>query len=308
MQTTVLTMFFNLKQLKDASVQTRPQEFYIENGRETLKLQYPMIIFCDESTYDFLKKIRDEEVDSNLVKTEYIIKNFTEYEYYQNNWDIINENRKRSRGYKDPNDRNTVSYFLMGMFKPLAFLIAKQKNFFNSTNYAWIDLGCNHIVRKLSEYAPKMLDTPNSKISACYIHYRSENEIKSYKDYMEFGGKCGIASTAYTVHTDYIDRYYTSMFAIFYEMLHQGHGHTDETVMVYCYSRNPELFNIYYGDYYSVFTNYHHPIEDYHSIKNFFIIPSLQANKKELAKECARQILEHCHGLPENERLFLENL
>jgi hypothetical protein len=43
--TTILTMFFNLKKLKDASLQTRPQEFYIENGRETLKLKYPMIIF-----------------------------------------------------------------------------------------------------------------------------------------------------------------------------------------------------------------------------------------------------------------------
>ena len=50
-------LFFNLKNLKDASVQTRPQEFYIENGRETLKLKYPMVIFCDESTYEFLKKI-----------------------------------------------------------------------------------------------------------------------------------------------------------------------------------------------------------------------------------------------------------
>jgi hypothetical protein len=115
----IVTMFFNLKNLKDASAQTRPQEFYIENGRETLKLQYPMIIFCDESTYDFLKKIRDEEVDSSII-TKYIIKNFTEYDYYQQNWNIINENRIQSNGYKDPTYRNTVSYFLIGMFKPLA--------------------------------------------------------------------------------------------------------------------------------------------------------------------------------------------
>ncbi len=42
--TTIVTMFFNLKKLKDASMQTRPQEFYIENGRETLKLKYNMVI------------------------------------------------------------------------------------------------------------------------------------------------------------------------------------------------------------------------------------------------------------------------
>jgi hypothetical protein len=289
--TTILTMFFNLKKLKDASLQTRPHEFYIENGRETLKLKYPMVIFCDKDSYDFLKKIRNEEVDSTLIKTEYIIKNITEYDYYQHNWDIIHENRKRSLGYRNPDDRNTVSYFLMGMFKPLAFLIAKQKNFFNTTHYAWIDLGCNHIVRKLAEFAPKMLDSPKSKISACYIHYRSENEIISMKKYIESGGPCGIASTAYTVEGEYIDRYYTSMFSIFNEMLFSGYGHTDETVMVYSYTRHPELYTIYYGNYYSIFTNYHNVTEDYYSIKKFFIVSSINKNRRDLAKECSAQII-----------------
>jgi hypothetical protein len=277
----IVTMFFNLKNLKDASAQTRPQEFYIENGRETLKLQYPMIIFCDESTYDFLKKIRDEEVNSNIM-TKYIIKNFTEYDYYQQNWNIINENRNQSNGYKDSTDRNTVSYFLMGMFKPLALLIAKQT--IESEYYAWIDLGCNHIVRKLSEYAPKMLDNPNSKISVCYIHYRSHNEINSMKQYMEYGGRCGIASTAYTIQSNYIEKYFNSMFSIFHEMLLNQVGHTDETAMVYSYDRNPEMYNIYYGDYYSIFTNYHSIQEDQLSIQNFFINECYKKNRLDLAK------------------------
>ena len=74
--TTIVTMFFNLKNLRDASVQTRPQEFYVENGRETLKLKYNMVIFCDMSTYDFLKKIRDEEVDSKIIKRFIFYENF----------------------------------------------------------------------------------------------------------------------------------------------------------------------------------------------------------------------------------------
>ena len=309
---TILTMFFNLKKLKDASSLTRPQEFYIENGRETLKLKYPMVIFCDEDSYEFLKKIRDEEIDSNVIKTEYIIKNFTEYEYYNQYWDIINDNRKRSNGYKNPDNRNTVSYFLMGMFKPLAFLIAKQKNFFNTTHYAWIDLGCNHIVRKLSEYAPKMLDNPSSKVSVCYIHYRSENEIYPMKKYIEYGGPCGIASTAYTVEGTYIDKYFSSMFTIFNDMIYNGYGHTDETVMVYSYSKHREIYNIYYGDYYSIFTNYHNITEDYHSIKNFFIFSCLNKNRKDLAKECSMKIL-HSYDqkyidLNQDELNFLRNI
>ena len=56
-KSTIVTMYFNLKDLKDSSPQTRPQSFYMENGRATLKLQNPMVIFCDSSTYDDIKKI-----------------------------------------------------------------------------------------------------------------------------------------------------------------------------------------------------------------------------------------------------------
>ena len=136
-----------------------------------------------------------------------------------------------------------------------------------------------------------MLDSPKPKISACYIHYRSENEIIPMKKYIELSGPCGIASTAYTVEGEYIDRYYTSMFSIFNEMLFSGYGHTDETVMVYSYTRHPELYTIYYGNYYSIFTNYHIVTEDYYSIKKFFIVSSLNKNRRDLAKECSAQII-----------------
>jgi hypothetical protein len=129
-----------------------------------------------------------------------------------------------------------------------------------------------------------MLDNPNSKVSACYIHYRSHHEIYPMKKYMEYGGKCGIASTAYTVQRDYIDKYYSSMFSIFHEMLLNGVGHTDETAMVYCYDKNPELFNIYYGDYYSIFTNYHEITEDQQSIYMYFINECIVKNRIDLAK------------------------
>lgn len=291
MKTTVVTMFFNLKELRDASLQTRPVEFYVKNGVNTLKIKNPMIIFCDETTEPFLREIRDREV-GETVPTVYIVKNIKEYEYYIQNWDIINENRKKSNGYKDPSDRNTVSYFLMGMFKPVALRIAKQRNDFNSTHYAWIDLGCNHIVRKLDDNVSKMLDKPNPKVSVCYIHYRGKDEITNMKSYLQYGGPCGIASTAYTVEKDYVDRYYSSMFSIFNEMLYVGYGHTDETVMVYCYDRYPEIFDIYYGDYYSIFTNYHEPIDDYNSILHFFINQAINKNRGDLAQVAINKIVK----------------
>ena len=73
-KTTIVTFYFNIKKLNDATSFVRPQSFYMKYGRETLKLNYPMLIFCDETTYDEIKIIRDEYIN-DLSLTQYIIKN-----------------------------------------------------------------------------------------------------------------------------------------------------------------------------------------------------------------------------------------
>ena len=303
---TIVTMFFNMKIFKDSSPSTRPMEFYIQNGVEVIKLKYPMVIFCDEITYEPLKEMRDREVDPNKYPTQYIIKNLSEYEYYQNCWHIIDNNRKKN-GYPLDN-RNTVSYLLMGMFKPLALSIVHKMNFFNSTHYAWIDLGCNHIVRNLAENYKIMLDNPQPKVRPCYIHYRGKEELSDMVKFMDQQGPCGVASTAFTVEADYADRFYTSMFSIFFEKLTRGVGHTDETVLTFCYDRYPEIFNIYYGDYYSIFSNYLEPVDDIDSVINFFIWSALNCGRNDLAKGAATKILDANEGLDEGRKNFLRSL
>jgi hypothetical protein len=281
-KTTMVSMFFNLKKLKDQTISTRPLEFYIQNCVHVLSLKYPLVLFCDEDTVDMLREIRNKEVSEDIPTT-YIVKDLSEYEYYKNNWPIIHDNRQKYNADIYVNSRNTSSYFLMGMFKPLALLLAKQV--YDSEYYAWIDVGCNHVVRNLTEYAPKMLDNPNPKISACYIHYRKTEELENMRQYMQKGGPCGIATTAFTVEKKYIEQYYVIMFSIFYEMLGNGIGHTDETVMTYMANRCPELFTFYNGDYYSIFTNYHDPREDITTIYLHFI---KNADKKHASEATIR--------------------
>jgi len=284
-------MFFNLKRLKDQSGETRPADFYVKHGISTMSLPYPMIIFCDEETYELTKSLRNQYIDPSSISTTYIIKNITEYDLYKDNWDTITSNRQRSHGYKDPNNRNTASYCLLTMFKLTALRIGQQQNPYQSKFFAWIDFGCGHVVRHVAEYAPKMIESPNPKVSICYIHYRSHVEIDDMRAYMEHGGPCGIACTAFTVESEYVSKLYNASMAIFNEMLYKGYGHSEETTLVYCYDRYPELFNIYNGDYYSVLTNYHKPHEDCWSIKQFFIDESIRKGRLDLAKEAAIKIV-----------------
>jgi len=286
-------MFFNLKKLKDASSTTRPLEFYVKNGIHTLSLQYPMVIFCDEETVNIVKETRDSVVNPFLIPTVYIIKKLTDYEFYSQNFDIIQDNRKRGLGgYNDPNNRNTASYFLITMFKSVCLYIAKQRNDFQTSHYAWVDLGCNHVLKNVAEYAPKMLDNPNPKVSACYIHYRGKDELTNLKTFLGNGGPCGMAATVFTVEKEYIDRFFNGMLQLFHQQLCLGIGHSDEQTMTLCYDRYPELFTIYNGDYYSILTNYHNPNTDLDAIRRHFVYNCINNGRIDLAKKAMKKVMD----------------
>ena len=148
-KTTIVTMFYNLKKLKDATHSTRPLEFYVKNGTPTLMLPYPMVIFCDDETIDILREVRDKV--GKDIPTTYIVKPLTEYDFYQLNFDIIQESRrKRQYLYDSADQRNTTSYFLITMFKTICLRIAKMRDEFQTPYYAWVDLGCNHVLKNVA--------------------------------------------------------------------------------------------------------------------------------------------------------------
>jgi len=289
-KTTVVTMFYNLKNLKDSSNSTRPLDFYVENGKSTLRLAYPMVIFCDEETIDIIKKVRNE-VDASIPTT-YVVKPLLEYDFYSHNFDIIEESREGKSHYGHPGQRNTTSYFLITMFKSVCLRIAKQRNDYGSKFYAWVDLGCNHVLKNVAEYAPKMLDNPKPKICSCYIHYRNKDELADLHGFFREGGPCGMAATVFTAEASYIDRFYNGMMEIFHMQLCERTGHSDEQTMTLCYDRYPELFTIYNGDYYSILTNYHDTTTDLSAIKYHFIYNTMNAKRFDLAKPAIMRVLD----------------
>jgi hypothetical protein len=302
---TIVTMYFNLKNLPDSSKETRPIEFYTKNGRGTLQLPYPMILFCDSTTKPLLQSLRDELVDPEEVPTVYIDKNFTDYDFYKLCYPTIVENRKRSNYYRNPDSRNTSSYFLLSMFKIIALQIASQRNDFGSYHYFWIDFGFSHVSKKpIYEDAIAMLENPHPKIGMLYIHYRS-NQACSDMNESKIHGVCGIAAGVISAEKKYIPRFHAHVLSVFYEMLGSGVGHAEEQVIMYCYDRHPELFTIYFGDYYSLITNYHYVKQDWHIIKWAFIMSAQNAGRHDLAKAAAKKMLEGYEkkqsDLPESE-------
>lgn len=273
---TVLTMFFDLTKLPDSSNQLRPIEFYLDKGRKTLELNYPMVIFCDENTKPELEKIRGTR------ETEYVLKNITEYDFFKTLYPKVIENRKTNLSI-DP--RNTASYFLTSMFKIHALHLCHSNDYFpNTKHYVWIDLGGSHVMRGFPDSIEKLLDTPRDKIGVCYIHYRSKNELYPIKEKNGIMGKCGIAAGIITAERMYIPEFNEKMFSILNEHILQGVGHAEEQIMTYCYTENPGLFTLHFGDYYSIATNYHRTVEDLGCVQYNFIQPAYSDGNIELVK------------------------
>ena len=286
-KTTVVTMYFNIKDLPDNTDEVRPKAFYMEKGKATLSLNAPMVIFCDDTCYEDIKAIRDAAIPNAESQTTYIIKPITEYDFYKYSYPIIRKNREHVKMYE--NSRNTSSYFILCMFKILGLLISKQKNPYGTPFYAWVDFGGSHIMRSFNEYALKMLENPNPKVSFCYIHYRNGQELSLNNKFC--AGFCGIGATAFTVEADYMNQFYNGTMSIFHEILFNKMGHADEQVLTYFHHKHPELCTIYYGDYYSILTNYHFVREDFNSVKNFFINEAIKKGNSNLALVCISHVL-----------------
>ena len=79
--------------------------------------------------------------------------------------------------------------------------------------------------------------------------------------------------------------------SIFYEMLSVGVGHNEEAILAYLYDRYPDMFTIYFGDYYSVICNYHKIHRDYYCIKTHFI----QNLLKDTSNPLQKRLLESCY-------------
>jgi hypothetical protein len=308
MTTTIVSMYFNLKALPDASAEVRPMDFYLEKGRAVLSLPNPIVFFCDSETKPLIQALRDDLAPGQ--KTIYIEKSIVDYDFYKLNWPVVVKNRKSGGHFQDP--RNTSSYFLLTVFKIIALQIAEQRNDFHTSHYSWLDFGLSHIAsHNFQNSAMTLLSSPKPKVSLVYIHYRSSEELKNMREYIE-RCSCGIAASVITVEREYVAKLYSLVMSILYEQLFQGLGHAEEQILTYCYDRNPELFTLIYGDYYSQLTNYHHPHQDYWCIKEHFIKNALRANRADIAKEAAKALMNSIQQgflqLGQEEHIFLQGV
>jgi hypothetical protein len=300
-------MFFDLKPLPDSTDNVRPIEFYTKNSEVTLSIQAPMVLLCDSVSRPWLERERARLAPA--MHTLYVEKALTDYDIYATTHPIITKQRAGNPHYNG--SRNTPSYFILSVMKLYAIKLAAQL-MPEASHYFWVDIGCAHVVDNHGAYLPGMLSSPNPKVSCVYIHYRSHAELSNMQQFLGRGGLCAIAAGIMSVQKEYVDVFFTRFLSVYYEMLSIGLGHAEEQILAYLFDRFPDMFHLYYGDYYSCASNYRFVVRDYSAIKRFYLSNTLAAGRKDLAKLCAQNVLASVSnrtlGLPAEEIAYLEGI
>jgi len=146
--TTIVSAFIsNVNSREDRTI-----EKYIEYGKVLLQTKIQKIIFIDEIIFNELKNYSNELTYLILIKKGYIYL----YKYKEL---ITNFNLNSTSPEKD-----SLEYMLTMCSKTEWITKAIELNYFNSTNFIWIDFGIKHIFNCDDNEFIKKIENINNKI------------------------------------------------------------------------------------------------------------------------------------------------
>jgi hypothetical protein len=245
---TVVTGYFDLTRMPDASpsIKSRPFEHYLQHSTSTLMLDQNMIIYCEPHTVEYIRAKRPKELEH---KTRYIVMNFEDFPLSK--YRSLVEKNRLVRPSVD--DRNTVSYYLLCMARYAMLKKAITINPFGSTHFMWLNICIERMGLQNVRELPNIMRLHRDKFSTCYIDYQPrENYLENVMRY----GKCSMCSGFFTGNAHYMKEFCDRIEQKFIECAEAGYGHADEQLYSLVYFDCPEIFEVYYGDYTEMITNY----------------------------------------------------
>lgn len=245
---TVVTAYFDLTKMPDASpsIQSRPASHYLQHATSTMTLPRNLVVFCEPDMVDTLRAMRPAHL---AEKTRYIPMSFEEFPLTQYRGRI----RKNRLTRPSPDDRNTASYYLLCMARYAMLKRVLDENPFGSTHFAWLNLCIERMGYKNLIELPRVFELNRDKFSTCYIDYqRKENYLE---DVMQWG-RCSMCSGFFTGNAQSMKTFCDRIETKFLECLEKGYGHADEQLFSLVYFDDPSVFDVYYGDYTEMITNY----------------------------------------------------
>lgn len=250
----------------------------------TLGLDVNIIIYCDNSLYDYIiEKRKPFEKKTKVIQTTLTDLPYAKYVK------VIEENRKEKYPHGYPDSRNTPWYFILTMSKFSLLRRAINENPLNSTHFAWLDFKYSQADAK-SELLYKALECNRDLFSCCLIDYFPRLFALEYPEiFYQSGGPCTVAAGFFTAKKDIMSRIIDLMEEEFIDIIGKKYGHAEQQLMYVLLLKYPELFDFYVGDYPYLLLNYVKPI-DMTTTKNCLLPNILAYGDKQLEKEVMSKI------------------
>jgi hypothetical protein len=254
---TIVTMLYDIRSMENNQIErNRKLDSYIYFSKQfLLKLPFPVIFFIDdnEETYHAICEARKELnlLDKTYIfmkdfKTTYFYKYFSRLQELQAQFHIINGEIQHE----------TPLYVILNNNKFDCIDKAISINPFNSTHFIWMDFGINHVAQNTDKIFDWINKVPDKIKQLCINPFTENTPNKEHFRFIYHNIAGGLFSGSIENMKKYSDLFKNKTEEIYNDNWYQ----IDEAVMTMVHRENPELFDLYYGDYQGIVSNYISPI------------------------------------------------
>jgi hypothetical protein len=256
---TIVTMLYDIRSIENNTIErNRKLDSYIDFSKKfLLQLPYPIIFFIDENEeifniiYNFRKEL-------NLLDKTIIIKNNFTNTFFYKDLSRLQELQEKFHLLNGEINHETPHYIILNNNKFDCIDKATELNPFDSTHFLWMDFGINHVAESTEYINDWIFKIPDKIKQLCINPYTENSSQKEHFKliYHNMGG--GLFSGSKNNLIKYSELFKLKTEEIYNEDWYQ----IDEAVMTMVQRENPDLFELFYGDYKGIVSNYLYPIHN----------------------------------------------
>lgn len=298
---TIVTMIYNIREKENNQshcIHNHKLEKYLKSGNDfILTLPYPLIIFTDDD--DIINCLKEERKKLNLLKKTVIYKMPLEETYFYKDLDLLKELQTKFHIFNGFTDHETPLYIILTNNKMDFIEKSIEYNPFKSTHFVWMDFGINHVAENTNRIHDWIYKIPDKIKQLCINPYLENICYKEMFQNIYHHMAAGLFSGSTQNLLIYSQLFKEKTKLIYQEDWYQ----LEEAVMTMVQRENPELFDLYYGDYQGIVSNYIHPINNLDLILNG-CKKALDNNNVELAYKIGCYCIHYFESNIHNELIY----
>lgn len=246
---TWVTSFYDLGAIENNS-KRRSREEYLNYGNFVLQMDINLYIFvATEDVQYFIDKRKEFGLEAKTVVIGQDFKHLPYYKY---------KNLMKAAWEKNTPvfpHKLTVCYSMLMWCKPEFIGRAILDNVFNTNHFGWIDFGLAHFTG--TSYIPNLNIGYSDKIKMMQINYFSPKTIDIEKNKRHYQLILDhIAGTLFCGSAEYLEKFIMLFNHKVLSSLKDGYVPTDEPLFPLMIIDHSEMFDLYYGDFKYLLTNY----------------------------------------------------